>query len=432
MRTVRSWLLPLLAFLFCITDKSHAIQIPRPLAKHQDSEAEAGVLASSAAAVSSVGGSILSGSKTALSNQLVALFLAGIVGFGTDPLVEAIFNVTYLHEDNDDIRHTFLYGAADSLSNGARATGLVLVGSMLQQYLGIHMPFQVNLLDAAPKIGFVVWTTLTLGTTKRTLLQRYVQGIKGLGRVGLYDKMIDLLLGVGAVGNIMRILNIDIGMGFQSLFAASGVSALVFSLASRGLVEQIASGFILQAWDAIEEGESIRLGDGTEGTVVRVGLVETVLVGGDDVETRIPNTQISKQRISNLSHVTKSQFKQILRFKYSDLSKVPDVLDTIKQEIKANCWDLIVDGSKPFRAVLTQYEPDHVQAEITCNFNLKPGSAGFIEARQQVLLAIANAIAMHNVEFAIPSIRYHTTDEASSLPILGESNPTQRKPQAAT
>lgn len=394
----------------------HAISLlPRSFTKQQKEgggSPQAGAadfLAAAAAASSASASSNLP--LPSLSAQLLRLLVTAMVGFGTDPLVEALFNVTYLEEDNDDVRHTFLYGAADSLSYGARATGLVLTASLLKQYLGIPVPFPCQLLTrAAPQIGAVVWTTLTLCTTKRTLLQRMVQNIQGLGRVGLFNKMMDLLLGMGAAANIMKLLEIDLGLGFQSLFAASGVSALVFSLASRGLLEQIASGFILQAWDAIEEGEEIRLGDGTTGTVKTVGLVETILIGGDDVATRIPNSEISKQRIANLSRVSKSQFKQVVRFQYSDLRRIPSVLDTILQEIEAHVDPdaLITDGSKPFRAVLTQYEPDHVQAEITCNFHLKPGSAGFVEARQQVLLSIARAVDHHQIEFAIPSIRYHT------------------------
>ena len=189
-------------------------------------------------------------------------------------------------------------------------------------------------------------------------------------------------------------------------------------------------GFLLQAWDAIEEGEEIRLGDGTEGTVKYVGLMETVIVDGDDVATRIPNAEIASQRVASLSDVKKSHFKQILRFKYSDLSKIPAVLEAIKKEIQTqvSAEELITDGSRPFRAVLTQYEPDHVQAEITCNFNLKPGSSGYIEARQQVLMAIAQAVAQSNVEFAIPSIRYHTGDGSDYPAVAGDiwERPTRR------
>lgn len=139
----------------------------------------------------------------------------------------------------------------------------------------------------------------------------------------MYDRLIDFILGIGAVANVLNILAVDVGVGLQSLFAASGVSALVFTVASKGLVEQIVAGFIIQAWDAIEEGEKIRLGDGTEGVVKRIGLVETEVVGFDSISTRIPNSQLTGQRVSPLSKLTVSQVKQVLRFKYSDLDKIP-------------------------------------------------------------------------------------------------------------
>lgn len=201
------------------------------------------------------------------------------------------------------------------------------------------------------------------------------------------------------------------------------------------MVEQIVGGFVLQAWDAIEEGETIRLGDGTEGKVKMIGLVETIIVGGDDVDTRIPNSQLTKQRVSILSRVTTSRVKQLLRFKYSDLHRLTAVLDSIKDEIRTNCDEniLIVDGSKPFRAVLTQYEPDHIQAEIIASFNLKPGSTEYVYQRQQVLLSIAHAMQKHKIEFAIPSIHYHTSggddDQQQELLKPSSSVPKQASSQ---
>jgi hypothetical protein len=111
-----------------------------------------------------------------------------------------------------------------------------------------------------------------------------------------------------------------------------------------------------------------------------------------------------------MSRLTKSQIKQLIRFKYSDLNKIPVALDDIKREIQNSCPKLIVDGSKPFEAVLIQYEPDHVQAMIKCHFNIKPGSAEYVETRQNLLLSIARAVKNNDMEFAIPSIHYKTTE----------------------
>ena len=349
--------------------------------------------------------------KSSLTNHLTAITIAGVISFATDPLVEIIFNVTHVENVGENFQETFLFGAADSIAVGARAWGGVMIVDLVtRQLLDLRLPAigdGVDLFQAAPMIGFTVWAGLTVSTIKRTVFKQMVSGTK-LGRVGLYDKLVDFLLSLGVTANILNILDIDIGMGLQSIFAASGVSALVFSLASKGLVEQIVSGFVVQAWDAIEEGEYVRLGDGTEGTVETIGLAETHLMGTDNISVRIPNSQLAGQRVSNLSRMTRTQVKQILRFKYSDLEKLPMVLEDIKRGIQANCPKLITDGSKPFQALLTQYEADHVQAVINCHFDIEPTSGESAEMRQMVMLSIAEATKRNDIEFAIPSIFYRT------------------------
>ena len=78
------------------------------------------------------------------------------------------------------------------------------------------------------------------------------------------------------------------------------------------------------------------------------------------------------QRVSNLSRANQCAVKQTLRFKYSDIDKLPAVLESIKEEIKKSCPELISDGKRPFRAVLTGYHSDHISALVDCRFKLKP------------------------------------------------------------
>jgi small-conductance mechanosensitive channel len=129
--------------------------------------------------------------------------------------------------------------------------------------------------------------------------------------------MLDFLLIILAAAIVLRDLNVDYGMRLQSIFAAGSLGAITFSLASRDLAENIVGGIVLQAWDAFNEGDDIKLGDGSEGTVLCIGLVETELCGYDNIVTMIPNSQLTKQRVSNMSRMTRSRFKQVLRFQYA-------------------------------------------------------------------------------------------------------------------
>ena len=56
--------------------------------------------------------------------------------------------------------------------------------------------------------------------------------------------------------------------------------------------------------------------------------------------------------------------------------------------------------------MLKSYEPDHIETEVNCNFNIAPATYENGQNREQVLLAIARAMQKNNVTFAIPAINY--------------------------
>ena len=197
------------------------------------------------------------------------------------------------------------------------------------------------------------------------------------------------------------------------MLSAGGVGALIFSLASKDLATEIVGGVTINAWNAIDVGDKVRLGDGTAGKILEIGLVDTIFQGYDNIVTRIPNSQLTKSRVSNLSRVTRSRIRQYLRFKHSDLDKLPAVLEEIKQEIKLACPKLVSDGSKSFHAVLTSFETDHVQGMVLAHFDIQPATGDFIRNRQEVVFAIARAMKKHGVECALPSIVYKSTNGAT-------------------
>lgn len=340
----------------------------------------------------------------------IDLFLASTLALATDPMIALRF-------ENQDEKPT-LYAAAKSVTVAARLYVILSVTGILCAQYDWLPPAPIDLKEKAFTISLTAWLTLTASKAKKSFLKNAISGTR-LGRVALYDTMLDFLLIILATAIVLHDLNVDYGMRLQSIFAAGSLGAITFSLASRDLAENIVGGIVLQAWDAFNEGDDIKLGDGSEGTVLCIGLVETELCGYDNIVTMIPNSQLTKQRVSNMSRMTRSRFKQVLRFQYADINKVPAILNDMLEEIRSTCSpSLITDGSKPFQAVLTKYEPDHIEAEVTCHFSVPPGSADFVTLRQSVLLAIAEAMQINNAEFALPSINYKVDGTASSESIL--------------
>ena len=110
-------------------------------------------------------------------------------------------------------------------------------------------------------------------------------------------------------------------------------------------------------------------------------------------------SQLSGQRVYNLSRTPRSQVKQELRVSYDDAVKIPKLLKTIKEEIKNDCPKLITDGSRPFRAHWRNYEDDHLQIVVDCHFKIKPTGNEYWDNRQKVLEAIFRAAKKTGVQF---------------------------------
>lgn len=129
--------------------------------------------------------------------------------------------------------------------------------------------------------------------------------------------------------------------------------------------------------------------------------METQIRNSDELAVKIPNTHLAGQRIYNLSRTPRSQVKQTLRISYDDASKIPALLENIKEEIKQACPKLITDGSRSFRAHWVNYEADHLQVVVDAHFDIKPTGSEYHENRQNVLEAIYRAVKKTGVHFEL-------------------------------
>jgi len=268
------------------------------------------------------------------------LSISGTIGLLANSIVERTGMTNDLVKDeptmddsSESTRSLLLYGIADSIDDTAWVYFFLTLVAAIDTYFDIHYVDSDILKEAIPTIAVTVGIARTLSSIKRTLLLQRISG-KKLGRTRIYDQFTDFILSFCTCGVILSELQLDdnIGMGFQSLFAISGASAVFFSLVSKDLAEHIVGGLAVQVWDAFSVGETITLGNGLSGKVVSIGLVETEIESSNNVITKIPNSKIVNERVSNISRATKSQVVQTLRFSYGDIKLVPKVLADIQGE----------------------------------------------------------------------------------------------------
>lgn len=123
----------------------------------------------------------------------------------------------------------------------------------------------------------------------------------------------------------------------------------------------------------------------------------------DETIIRIPNSQISNQRITNLSRARLSQVTQTLRVKYTDTEKIPKLLADIKQQVQEDCPKLITDGSRPCRVHLKEFRDDHIEIGVDFRFRVPVVGDEYHQNKEACNLAIAKAMQKNKVEFALPT-----------------------------
>jgi small-conductance mechanosensitive channel len=328
------------------------------------------------------------------------LFIA-LLGWATVPLVTA------LHKPNDRgaVNPTASFHVADNLSQIAKIALLVYAVDIFKVIL-FNLGFQYDHISDMPqafaKVAYTIWVANRLSVLKKHVIWRTfnVQTESQMGREQIVDRLADAAI-LAIVGFcILDILSVELGLAGKSFVAVGSLSTLVVSLASQGLLSQVLNGLLLSASDRIYEGDNVRFGNGVSGTVVKMGWMETVLRGSDELMLTVPNADLTSERVSNLSRIRKCQVEQVLKFQYKDVDNLEQLCEDIKSEIRASCRALIKDGTRPFRAFWTGFQDDHLEVTVDAHFNIQPVGDEYWRNRQQVLLAINRAVKKNKCAFA--------------------------------
>ena len=296
------------------------------------------------------------------------------------------------------------FHVANALSQIAKLALLVYGADIIQIVLtcmGFTFPHLNEFPQNFAKIVYILWLVQRICKVKSHWIASHVTQRDALGRAKVMDRLLDAaILGVTTMV-IFDILSVQLGFAGKSVFAIGSVGTLVVSLASQGFVTQILNGLLLASSDRIYEGDMVKFGNGIEGKIVKMGWMETILRGSDEIMVSVPNADLAGERVSNLSRLQKCQVKQALRFHHKDVDRLPLVVEDIRKEIKEACPELITDGSRPFRVHFTSYGPDHCEVRVNTHFKIKPLGDEYWENRQRVLMAIRKAVKQHDLEFAI-------------------------------
>jgi len=143
---------------------------------------------------------------------------------------------------------------------------------------------------------------------------------KALKKSPLDDTLIPFLSGMLHV--ILIVLVVVTAMGVLGISTASfvavlGAAGLAIALAFQGTFSNFAAGIMLLTFRPFEVGHFVEVG-GSSGTVKEVGIFSCTLHTGDNVQIRVPNSQIFGATIRNFSANSERRIDLLMSVGYDD------------------------------------------------------------------------------------------------------------------
>lgn len=332
-----------------------------------------------------------------------------MLGWIMKPVSKYIYNKvfpTFLKRSRD-YKQTILYFVTNILSSIGRIALIVYLFDILDVILtviGFEIAAKYEFSTIVAKVCYTVFAALQMKEYKNALLQKEKRK-NSRYPITLINRSLNLLLYIVSGLILVDTLHIDMGVTLSSLFAFSGVGTIVLSLASQNIATGLMNGLEISVSQNFVVGDEIRMSDGTQGIVAKLGILGMDIEGDDDLTMEIPYSDVREQKIINLSNASKSQVKQTLRFQYKDMYRLKSILDEIKIELKTSCSStLITDGTSSFTVVMTDYKEDHISVIVDTHHYVRPSCAEYDTMRQGVLEAIARVMERNNMNFALPSV----------------------------
>ncbi|ULJ76707.1 cyclic nucleotide-binding domain-containing protein [Rhizobium gallicum] len=116
----------------------------------------------------------------------------------------------------------------------------------------------------------------------------------------------DLVVGVIYVGAILSVVAYVFNAPVGTLIATSGAVAVILGLALQSTLSDVFSGIALNLARPYGIGDSLELSDGIEGKVVETNWRATHLLTGANDVVVVPNSDLAKARLTNLSSPERS------------------------------------------------------------------------------------------------------------------------------
>ncbi|MCH9634800.1 MAG: hypothetical protein S4CHLAM7_15620 [Chlamydiae bacterium] len=216
------------------------------------------------------------------------------------------------------------------------------------------------------------------------------------GKLNLLSKLASMLILFLALLVSLQ----TIGVNISTLIAFGGVGGLAISFASKDIVANYFSGFMLHVTRPFKIGDWIYTTDHSlDGVVEYIGYYITIVRGLDKRPFYVPNALFSSKMIVNASRMSNRRIKHTIGVRYDDFDKVEVIVDEIREMLRNH---EAIDTRQHLLVDFNEYGPSSLNILIY-TFTKTKIWKHWLDIQQEILLNVGRIIRSHGAEIAYPT-----------------------------
>lgn len=206
----------------------------------------------------------------------------------------------------------------------------------------------------------------------------------------------DLIVGIIYVGAVLSVIAYVFNAPVGTLIATSGVFAIILGLALQSTLGDVFSGIALNLSKSYGIGDWLSLGNGIEGRVVETNWRATHLLNGANDLVVVPNSDLAKARLTNLSSPQRSHGVSLrVRFKPT---RAPSAMGEVMRAVLLSSNSILSTPEPTAEAKAV----DASGVEMELSFRVS-SIAAVGPARSEILDLVYRHAKASSLEFAAPA-----------------------------
>ena len=193
----------------------------------------------------------------------------------------------------------------------------------------------------------------------------------------------------------------EAGFKLSVFLGAAGILTVALGFASQTSASNLISGLFLIGEGSFEVGDTIQItlirGQTIEGEVISIDLLSVKLLTMDNVYVRLPNEQLIRAPVHNLSKFPIRRLSITVAINFNEnINKVREVLIDV-----ANDYPLVLADPKP-RVTVSAFG----ESSIEILFALWCMQANYLQVKDEIHELIRNRFVENQIEIPVPKIGF--------------------------